>query len=292
MNNFQIDFIGIGVPRSGTTWVYECLKEHPEVCFSDDKETGFFRKKNMFNNINNYQKHFKHCIDGQIRGEFDTKYFSSENTATKIKETFPNVKLIIIFRNPTEVVSSYYQMRHKRGRPVGGSFSKVIREQGNIFLKQGMYANHLNKYLQFFDKKQLYIGFYDDLVQDSKIFIKEIYLFLNIDSTFIPTYIAKKRNYLGSSTVRYPRIIKLMFLIDSKVYHLKFFRVLFPLLKKFHIHTLKNNFIYYLKRKESSVNTETVNITEEDKDYLYTLFKEQISQLEDITDRDLSSWKK
>ena len=39
--NFKVDFIGIGAERSGTTWIAQCLAEHPEICFSKEKEIYF-----------------------------------------------------------------------------------------------------------------------------------------------------------------------------------------------------------------------------------------------------------
>ena len=42
--NFKVDFIGIGAPRCGTTWIAKCLSEHPQICLSSVKETDFFGK--------------------------------------------------------------------------------------------------------------------------------------------------------------------------------------------------------------------------------------------------------
>ncbi len=41
-NDFKIDFIGIGATKSGTTWIAQCLKEHPQICGSSIKEINFF----------------------------------------------------------------------------------------------------------------------------------------------------------------------------------------------------------------------------------------------------------
>ncbi len=41
MGNFKIDFIGVGAPKCGTTWVAQCLSEHPQICLSKPKEINF-----------------------------------------------------------------------------------------------------------------------------------------------------------------------------------------------------------------------------------------------------------
>ncbi|WP_279401832.1 hypothetical protein [Piscibacillus salipiscarius] len=35
----------IGASKCGTTSLYEILKEHPNICMSNLKETGYFAKK-------------------------------------------------------------------------------------------------------------------------------------------------------------------------------------------------------------------------------------------------------
>jgi len=32
------NFLGIGAQRAGTTWVYHCLREHPQIFLPDKKE--------------------------------------------------------------------------------------------------------------------------------------------------------------------------------------------------------------------------------------------------------------
>ena len=43
--DFKVDFIGIGVIKAATTWIFQCLKEHPEICGSSRKEIRFLLQK-------------------------------------------------------------------------------------------------------------------------------------------------------------------------------------------------------------------------------------------------------
>ena len=38
----QIDFIGIGAPKCGTTWLSAQLDAHPQIMFAPDKEVYYF----------------------------------------------------------------------------------------------------------------------------------------------------------------------------------------------------------------------------------------------------------
>ena len=79
---FNIDFIGIGAEKAGTTQVSEMLAAHPEICISEPKEVSFFNKtesymqvginKHYEKDISWYKKHFGHKKKGQILGEFTT----------------------------------------------------------------------------------------------------------------------------------------------------------------------------------------------------------------------------
>jgi hypothetical protein len=41
-NTSQIDFIGIGAPKCGTTWLSAQLEAHPQIGFAADKEVYYF----------------------------------------------------------------------------------------------------------------------------------------------------------------------------------------------------------------------------------------------------------
>src|SRR5690606_30424745 len=103
----KIDFIGIGASKSASSWVYQCLSEHPSICASRRKEIRFF------DNIHNFKKglvwyfsFFPEKKEGQLMGEFSPMYIELTQTAKRIKELFPDVKMIAIFRNPVERIYS------------------------------------------------------------------------------------------------------------------------------------------------------------------------------------------
>ena len=38
----MIDFLGIGAQKAGTTWIYQHLSRHPQICFPAGKEIHFW----------------------------------------------------------------------------------------------------------------------------------------------------------------------------------------------------------------------------------------------------------
>ena len=104
-SKFNIDFIGIGAEKAGTTQVSEMLAAHPEICMSEPKEVSFFNKtesymqgginKHYGKDISWYKKHFGHQKKGQILGEFTTVYLYDKEAPKNIHQLYPHTKLIV-----------------------------------------------------------------------------------------------------------------------------------------------------------------------------------------------------
>lgn len=124
----QIDFIGIGAPRSASTWLSQCLYEHPQISFPTkhsqkklhplDKEQNFFsqslfrrnysQKNRYAKGINWYLDNFDWSNTRQTRGEFSVSYLADSKAPIRIKKHFPNIKIIAILRNPVDMIYSAY----------------------------------------------------------------------------------------------------------------------------------------------------------------------------------------
>ena len=78
-------FICIGAQRAGTTWLYHCLKEHPEIYMPDKKELRFFNY-NYDDGIDSYGKNFEMAGDLQVIGEVTPDYYRQEYALLRIKE--------------------------------------------------------------------------------------------------------------------------------------------------------------------------------------------------------------
>ncbi len=95
---FKIDFIGIGAAKSGTTWLFHCLGQHPQICLSEPKEINYFNQRGSFRNFNKnhtkpfswYINHFRHCQANKIKGEFSPIYLYDEIAPSRIN-TFSQI---------------------------------------------------------------------------------------------------------------------------------------------------------------------------------------------------------
>ena len=292
MNKKNINFIGIGAPRSGTTWVYECLKEHPQVCFSSKKELYFFdRKDNYERGLDFYYSFFDHCSEGLIKGEFTATYLSSNEAPSRIKSNFPDVKIIVCLRNPIERAYSHY-LYDRASKRVEVDFEEALKKNEK-YIKMGLYFNQISHYLKYFKKDQIKIIFYEDIKERPSELIKEVCDFLNIDKTYQSLSSGKVINPSTSN------VYKINFLnlnnikkITNKLKSNLLGRFLINSLKIFKLNKLTNYLIKknrkgYLDRRPIDKNP----IQEETRKMLQRRFKEDISNLEKLTNKNLNYWR-
>lgn len=201
-NKFKIDFIGIGAPKSGTTWLSRALDAHPEICFSSMKETSFFCEENPLvhnallrydgKNISQYPLFFKHCGQNKLRGEFSVHYMYDSTVAGKIYKNFPEVKIIAVLRDPVSRFISDYRfrryMRKEEKRPI-----EELLFSDYLLIQYGMYTKQLERYFSLFPKENIKILIFEEMVKNPLRTLKEVYSFLGVKDSFIPDTLLKKK---------------------------------------------------------------------------------------------------
>lgn len=298
----KIDFIGLGAAKSGTTWISKCLEEHPQVCFSKPKETVFFnreviifREPNIFTNknkcfseyrtkgITEYAKYFKHCNKKNIKGEWSVEYLNDPLTASEIKGEFPDVKLLICLRNPIERAYShfhYFQHIHKF-ETSSMSFEEALVKHPIPYIYKSLYYSRLKPYFELFPRENILILIYEDIKENPKRFIRNIYKFLEIDEFFIPSSLDKKINNV--TALKYPHLIKVYPTISNLLRKIKL-GFLIRIFKKTRLKKI-------IKLTESKKTLERSPIKHETREYLQSKFKEDIENLEKLVGRNLDIWK-
>lgn len=189
----MIDFIGIGAQRSGTSWVYACLYEHPEICIPI-KEIHFFSRPRYENGTLWYEEHFATCGAGKRCGEFSTSYLYSDVTAERMYKHYPEVKILAILRNPITRALSQYGNAIKGGEiPESMTFTEYYTTEKSV-LEQGLYAKQLSSYYKYFDPSHILTLVYEDNKKDPEAFIKNIYAFLGVSTDFVPSMLHESIN--------------------------------------------------------------------------------------------------
>jgi len=178
MENFQLDFVAVGPQRTGTTWLYSVLQNHPGICFPKNvKETMFFELY-YDKGIEWYVSHFEHQKINQICGEIAPTYLDMDGIPERIYQLNSRCKIIINLRNPIKRALSLYRHHLSKGR-VKGSFSDAVRQMPRI-LKSGQYAQHIPKWIDRFGTDQVRIYLLEDIETNPNNILQEICRFLDI----------------------------------------------------------------------------------------------------------------
>ncbi len=191
------DFIGIGAEKSATTWAWKILNEHPSIGMSQPKELNFFNN-NTERGIDWYRRHFRYDAASQKCGEISPLYMDNLKVAGRIAETFPNVRLLIMLRNPLERAMSH--LFHDAHQLLGGvshatpdNLQKLAREDEK-YLRRSLYGRSLQPFFDQFPSEQLGVFYFDSLRHDSAQLKNDLYRFVGVDPDFVPLDLNERLN--------------------------------------------------------------------------------------------------
>jgi len=194
-------FIIIGVQKAGTTTLYDYLIKHPLILPALKKETKYF---DLFHNksLNWYKAFFPIKSKKFITGEATPDYFFYKEIPGRINKILPNVKLIVLLRNPVERAISQYNFNIDR-KIENLSFEAAIKEEDKrisanfkIKLKSGYmsnsyreysyinrsrYAEQLKHWLKYFSIDQFLFCTTEQMKNDSLNTVNSVYEFLELE---------------------------------------------------------------------------------------------------------------
>lgn len=205
----RVNFLIIGAQKCGTTALAQFLSEHPDVCMAPEKEIHFFDFDDRYYNADgrpNYDRYHASFTnyDGQSAvGEATPIYLFLPFIAERLRSYNPDLKLIVILRNPIDRAYSQYQMEFGR-KTETLPFSIALRlEKYRISKRQdlshagcslrchsyatrGFYYAQIENLLKFFDRSQILFLQTEDLARKHDDTLKQIYDFLNISRILPP----------------------------------------------------------------------------------------------------------
>lgn len=188
MNNtpFKVDFIGIGSGKCGSTWIYENIVKHPEICSKNLKELNYFSDLYPEHNFEWYQSQFGKKDDGLLKGEFSVTYLAHPEAPARIKKHFPAARLIAIVRNPVKrAFSNYLHSIRKGDISPSLSFSEYIKDEDN--LAPGRYHEYLKNFYSVFPKEQILVIVLEDFLKDIPAGMRQIYQHIGVkDVDYLP----------------------------------------------------------------------------------------------------------
>jgi len=200
------EFLGIGVQKGGTTTLQRLLESHPQVWLPPEKELHFF-SRHYASGLQWYSDHFAAAQHDQRCGEITPYYVFHSQAPQRISTLLPNVRLIVLLRDPVErCLSQYFHAcrmgfeslpleaalaaEHNRlvdadlvlSDPAGSHLS----HQEHSYLARSCYAPQLDRFEQSFPADQLLVLRSEDLFDDGETVWSQVQEFLELDPIPFP----------------------------------------------------------------------------------------------------------
>ena len=295
------NFVVIGGQKCGSTYIHDVLEEHPEVYLTPG-ETPYFQDPDyLTTSFSDFEKLFDKAKNHSLVGIKRPDYLAKEECPARIKKHLPGAKLIVILRNPVgRAIAAYYHYI-KGGFAPTLPFNEGMKDilQGKLkhdfprtgeIVEYGFYYKHLQKYFAHFAEEQVHIILLDDLKKENLKTIRHLYEFLEVNPDFIPQKSLNKKpqkviySIDGLKLVSRANQLNYTYSADKMRMHPKDKTLLGKVRLK------ATNGITNFLASHIYVNTKP-QASEELKQELYSIYKEDIDQLEQLIDRDLTMWK-
>jgi Sulfotransferase domain len=194
----MLNFIGIGVARSGTTWTATNLKRHPDI-FIPVKEAYYF--------IYPYYSEVLSAMSAKMPdtkslfGEWTPAYFCrSDQYVERIREHNPNMKIMLNLRNPVDRAWSWFNLRIRNKKiPSDANFMRLFKRKYkfNNYRSPGHYTKYISQWFNAFPRSQFHISIFDQMVTKPVHHLNNICRFLGVKAHYHPNNLSLNQNSTG-----------------------------------------------------------------------------------------------
>jgi hypothetical protein len=292
------NFLIIGAMKAGTTALYTYLEQHPQIYMSPVKEPNFFAfegEKMNFRapqdqkginltsvvDLGAYRALFCGVTNEKAIGEASHWYLYSPKAPGRIRHHVPEVKLIVVLRDPVERAYSQFLHFVRDGQEPLTDFARALQEERTRirnnwafgrYASRGFYHAQLMRYFDAFDRSQIKIYLYEDFRDDPNGVLRDTFRFLGVDEAFVPE-MSVRPNVSGVPNNRALHVLL------TKPERIK--AILRP-----HLSPRLLRFASDLRDR----NLAKPQLAREVRRQMVETYREDILKLQELIDRDLSNW--
>jgi hypothetical protein len=291
------DFFIIGAFKAGTTALYEYLRQHPQVYMPFHKEPMFFgddlQPRYARMSEQEYLNLFEQARPDQRVGEASPWYLYSRTAAGEIAEFSPGAQIIVMLRNPVDVMHAQHSQlvfnqredltdfaealsaepARRRGErmPAGG-----LRAEAVFYRESVRFAEQLERYIDTFGRERVHVIVYDDFAADPRQAYRSVLTFLGMSTGFEPVFEVRNPNRRARSAL----LQRLAFRPPAPL------RRAVPVLRRFPIvHSVREAVVGF-----NSAPERRAPMDPKLRRQLTAEFAPQVARLGQLIGRDLSAW--
>ena len=180
----------IGVKKGGTRALIDMLKSHPQIKSANGEVHFFDREENFRKGIRWYVQHMPFTTQSQVTMEKSPSYFVIPDVPQRMHTLSPDLKLILIVRNPIDrAISDYCQLHNPERNSKNLSFEDLVLSNNHVndavaVIRVSTYDVHMARWLQYFHLKQIHIVDGDALIRNPAPEVIKVEHFLGITQFF------------------------------------------------------------------------------------------------------------
>lgn len=200
------DFFLVGAPKCATTAMTEYFRQHPGLFIPRlrQKDLPFFgddlHRIRPKESLDEYLACYRRALPAQRAGEACVWYMYSNSAPYEIRTFAPNAQIVMILRNPVDMVYSQHSQlvysqdedifdfddalhaeldrrECRRSTPMTGNVPK----EAYYYTFLGEYSSHVKRYFEVFGRDRVRVVIYDDLRKDTPGSVAEIFRDLGVD---------------------------------------------------------------------------------------------------------------
>ena len=199
----------VGAAKCGTTAMASYLGQHPEIFFSTPKEPIFFGRDLQhawrLEGLDRYLDLFATAGDARYVGEGTVWYLYSRNAAEEIRAFSPGAKIIVMLRNPIDVIYSLHGQFLFSGNEDRASFEQALAVEprrrrggaipraahfpaGLLYSDVVRYREQIERFAQVFGRENVEVVIYDDFAKAPQATYHRVLEFLGVATDHQPEY--------------------------------------------------------------------------------------------------------
>jgi len=198
-NGVLPNFLIIGAQKAGTTSLFNYLLKHPDIVDPLQKEINFFDKYYK-KGLKWYKCWFpkKRKMINKIVGESCPDYFFNPKVPERVANCLPQIKLIVLLRNPVHRTISHYfhnkkwhfnseqlsleERVNKEIEMIKSNQSYENQEKSTLYsyLHRSIYVTQLERWFKYFDRKKILIINSEYFYKNPTETYKTVLEFLNV----------------------------------------------------------------------------------------------------------------
>lgn len=178
------DFVGIGVPKAGTTWWFSLLSAHPEIHVENQKELVYFNPRTFDRSgqpggVDDLAQAYREWFPrppGTKSGEWTPRYLYDRQLPSLLKAVAPECRLLVLLRDPVE--------RYRSHISIHASPSRYLVHR-HLALDRGYYSAALQRWESIYSPSEMLVLQFEQCRQSPAEQLAATFRFLGVDASFI-----------------------------------------------------------------------------------------------------------